>query len=60
MPRRPGGWRGVGFVRVDGSHDSQERLMAVQRFRTDPNIRVALLSVTAAGVGESWGWAASI
>ena len=56
--RRPGGWRGVEFVRVDGSHDSQERLTAVQRFRSDPNVRVALLSVTAAGVGEYGGWGA--
>lgn len=44
--------RGVGYVRVDGSHDSTERLTAVQRFRSDPTIRVALLSITAAAVGE--------
>eukprot|EP00879_Flechtneria_rotunda_P033364 GHRR01036946.1.p1 GENE.GHRR01036946.1~~GHRR01036946.1.p1 ORF type:complete len:302 (+),score=151.48 GHRR01036946.1:56-961(+) len=46
------GVRGVGYVRVDGSHDSQERLAAVQRFRSDPLVRVALLSITAAAVGE--------
>lgn len=44
--------RGVGYVRVDGSHDSTERLAAVHRFRSDPSIRVALLSITAAAVGE--------
>lgn len=47
-----GAWRGVGFVRVDGSHDSRERQVAVQRFRSDPSVRVALLSITAAAVGE--------
>jgi hypothetical protein len=46
------GWRGVGYVRVDGSHDSTERLAAVRRFKADPSVRVALLSITAAAVGE--------
>lgn len=44
-------WKGVGYVRIDGSHDSQERLTAVRRFKTDPSVRVALLSITAAAVG---------
>lgn len=48
--RRP--WRGVSYVRVDGSHDSTERLAAVRRFKSDPNVQVALLSITAAAVGE--------
>lgn len=47
------GWRGVGYVRVDGSHDSTERHAAVKRFKNDPTCRVALLSITAAAVGES-------
>jgi hypothetical protein len=46
------GWRGVGYVRVDGSHDSAERHAAVKRFKVDPSCRVALLSITAAAVGE--------
>jgi hypothetical protein len=46
------GWRGVGYVRVDGSHDSTERLAAVKKFKHDPSCRVALLSITAAAVGE--------
>jgi hypothetical protein len=46
-------WRGVSYVRVDGSHDSTERLAAVRRFKADPSVRVALLSITAAAVGES-------
>lgn len=44
--------RAVGYVRVDGHHDSTERLAAVRKFRSDPSIRVALLSITAAAVGE--------
>lgn len=39
----------VPIVRVDGSHDSTERLAAVRKFKTDPSVRVALLSITAAG-----------
>jgi hypothetical protein len=54
---REHGWQGVGYVRVDGSHDSQERLEAVRRFKNDPSVRVALLSITAAGIGELQGWA---
>lgn len=46
------GWRGVEYVRVDGSHDSAERHAAVKRFKSDPSCRVALLSITAAAVGE--------
>jgi hypothetical protein len=50
------GWRGVGYVRVDGSHDSTERLAAVKKFKNDPGCRVALLSITAAAVGGyMWG-----
>jgi hypothetical protein len=50
------GWRGVGYVRVDGSHDSAERHAAVKKFRTDPSCRVALLSITAAAVGKHIPW----
>lgn len=42
-------WGSVPFVRIDGSTDSYDRRLAVNRFRDDPNVRVALLSVTAAG-----------
>jgi hypothetical protein len=50
------GWRGVGYVRVDGSHDSTERLAAVKKFKQDPSCRVALLSITAAAVGEGYSF----
>ena len=39
------------FVRVDGENTAQERHEAVIKFREDPNTRVALLSITAAGFG---------
>lgn len=44
------GWEGVNYVRIDGSTDSLDRRKATQRFRDDPTISVALLSITAAGV----------
>jgi hypothetical protein len=44
-----GGWPGVEYVFIDGETDSQDRRRACQRFRDDPSIRAALLSVTAAG-----------
>lgn len=47
--RAAGGWRGARHVRVDGSCDPIDRTNAVRRFRDDPDIVVALLSITAAG-----------
>jgi hypothetical protein len=44
-----GGAPRVRYVRIDGSHDSEQRLAAVRAFRSDPGVRVALLSITAAG-----------
>jgi hypothetical protein len=49
-------WRGLGYVRVDGSHDSAERHAAVKKFKMDPSCRVALLSITAAAVGKHLPW----
>lgn len=46
-------WGGAAFVQIDGSTDSYDRRLAVNRFRDDPTIQVALLSVTAAGVTPS-------
>jgi SNF2 family DNA or RNA helicase len=42
-------WGGAPYVRIDGSSDGHDRRLAVNRFRDDPGIHVALLSVTAAG-----------
>lgn len=48
----------VPYVRVDGDTDSRDRRSAVLKFREDPSVKVALLSITAAGecyVGhETW------
>lgn len=39
----------VPYVRVDGDTDGRDRRAAVLTFHEDPSIRVALLSITAAG-----------
>ena len=39
-----------GYMRIDGSTQPRHRQEAVSAFQTDPNIRVALLGITAAGV----------
>ncbi|GFH17530.1 uncharacterized protein HaLaN_14188, partial [Haematococcus lacustris] len=54
------GGSGIPFVRIDGSHDSQQRRDAVHRFRSDPSIRVALLSITAAAVGLDFSSASAV
>merc|ERR1712228_192251 len=43
--------RGVGMVRIDGRTPQAERPVSVARFQKDDTIRVALLSITAAGQG---------
>ena len=43
------GWTGVPYVHIDGDTDSRDRQTACLQFREDPTIRVALLSITAAG-----------
>ena len=40
----------VPYVRVDGDSDSRDRRSAVLKFREDPSVKVALLSITAAGL----------
>ena len=43
------GWPGAKYVRIDGATDAIDRRTAVQRFRDDATVSVALLSITAAG-----------
>ncbi|CAB9499376.1 annealing helicase and endonuclease ZRANB3 [Seminavis robusta] len=43
--------KGVGHIRIDGSVASNERAKLVRKFQTSVQVRVALLSMTAAGVG---------
>lgn len=46
------GWGGVPYVRIDGETDSRDRRTACLQFKEDPAIRVALLSITAAGASH--------
>lgn len=41
----------AGFIRIDGSVNSAERVRRVQEFQSDANVRVAILGILAAGVG---------
>ncbi|KAL3874854.1 hypothetical protein ACJMK2_037814 [Sinanodonta woodiana] len=41
----------VKFIRIDGGTKPSERLHLVHQFQSDPEIRVAILSILAAGVG---------
>lgn len=37
------------YIRIDGSVPSAERIQLVHRFQNDPDTRVAILSIQAAG-----------
>ncbi|XP_047211461.1 DNA annealing helicase and endonuclease ZRANB3 isoform X2 [Girardinichthys multiradiatus] len=41
----------AGYIRIDGSVPSSERIKFVHRFQSDPDTRVAILSIQAAGQG---------
>ncbi|KAH3759633.1 chromatin-remodeling complex ATPase chain [Pelomyxa schiedti] len=45
--------KGVSFIRIDGKTPAQQRHGLVQVFQEDSSCRVALLSITACGVGLS-------
>jgi hypothetical protein len=53
-------FKGVGHVRIDGSVPSSERAVRVRKFQTNAQVRVALLSMTAAGVGLTLTAASSV
>ena len=53
-------WAGVPFVFIDGSTDAVDRRAACRRFRDDPAVRVALLSITAAGTGLDFSAASAV
>ena len=46
--------RGVEYVRVDGNASAKKKHSACKAFRDNANIQIALLSITAAGVGLSF------
>ncbi|XP_060077522.1 DNA annealing helicase and endonuclease ZRANB3-like [Ylistrum balloti] len=41
----------IKFIRIDGETPTSERQMYVQQFQSDPETKVAILSILAAGVG---------
>ncbi len=41
----------IGYFRIDGSTAPKDRQIGVERFQSDPDCRVALLSITAGGTG---------
>ncbi|KAI1713019.1 RNA recognition motif domain-containing protein [Ditylenchus destructor] len=43
--------KGVKFIRIDGSINHAHRSEMCEQFQTDPDTTVALLSITAAGIG---------
>jgi SWI/SNF-related matrix-associated actin-dependent regulator of chromatin subfamily A-like protein 1 len=53
-------FKGGGHMRIDGSVPPKERALRVKKFQTSPNIRVAILSMTAAGVGLTLTAASSV
>ena len=53
-------WAGAPFVFIDGSTDAVDRRAACRRFRDDPAVRVALLSITAAGTGLDFSAASAV
>lgn len=44
-------FKGTGHIRIDGTVNSQERATRVRKFQMSSGVRVAVLSMTAAGVG---------
>ena len=52
--------KGVGHIRIDGSVPSAERAARVRKFQNNSQVRVALLSITAAGVGLTLTAASSV
>ncbi len=52
--------KGAGHIRIDGSISSQDRAIRVNKFQTCSKIRVAILSMTAAGVGLTLTAASSV
>ena len=53
-------YKGVGHIRIDGTVPSNERAARVRKFQTNSQVRVAILSMTAAGVGLTLTAASSV
>jgi hypothetical protein len=52
--------KGAGHIRIDGSVSAQERNVRVKKFQSCSTIKVAILSMTAAGVGLTLTAATSV
>uniref|UniRef100_A0A7S1FWL3 Uncharacterized protein n=2 Tax=Corethron hystrix TaxID=216773 RepID=A0A7S1FWL3_9STRA len=52
--------KGVGHIRIDGSVSGKDRASRVKRFQTHAQVRLGILSVTAAGVGLTLTAASSV
>ena len=48
------------YIRIDGATNPKTRQEEINRFQRDPSVRVAILSITAAGVGVSLTAASTI
>ncbi|KAJ1291737.1 hypothetical protein BS78_02G339000 [Paspalum vaginatum] len=51
---------GIRFVRIDGSTLQRERKEAVDSFRLDPEVKVAIIGITAGGVGLDFSSAQNV
>ncbi|KAK1679074.1 hypothetical protein QYE76_039922 [Lolium multiflorum] len=52
--------KGIKFVRIDGSTSSRERKEAVDSFRLNPEVKVAIIGITAGGVGLDFSSAQNV
>ncbi|KAL5725896.1 DNA helicase [Ranunculus cassubicifolius] len=52
--------RNIKFVRIDGSTLAQDRQSAVQEFRSSPEVKIAIIGITAGGVGVDFSSAQNV
>lgn len=52
--------KGAGHIRIDGTVSASERALRVRKFQTSSQVRAAILSITAAGVGLTLTAASSV
>ncbi|XP_068653942.1 uncharacterized protein [Aristolochia californica] len=50
----------IGFVRIDGRTLARDRQAAVQAFRSSPEVKIALIGITAGGVGLDFSSAKNV
>lgn len=52
--------KGIGFVRIDGKTLAKDRQLAVQLFRSSNEIKIAIIGITAGGVGLDFSSAQNV